>query len=455
MCAKKRKPANPGIGMTEKLEVRSLLSANSVAIISTAHQTENQSEHIAGDHNANQTHEEAAFGRNAMKAKKPKPNKDNNSHQNTEPAGPSKPNRDDKAEKPSKHNKHNNSSSEENDPYFLQPVISNTAPSIVELGDEAGNYYFPGVIDSLSTYGANALEQSGNSADWNTALQRLENIATGLVNDGWKGAAQAAVPGILDMGDDLGNYYFPNLISSLSDYGAGAMEQTGGSSDWNTALQRLDDISNSFINEGWLGAAQAGLPAIEELGNDVGDYYFPGLINSLSDYGANAWESWSSNNPSNSYSIVYDDNAPKNSDPGQYFSGSDWDTAWQQLQQIGYGYYNDGWEGAAAASLPVIGQLGEDVGSYYFPDWIDSASDYGASLYDTYNNSGFSDNFWSAFDAAISQYGSYDYGNYDYPAYDYPTHDYGYWDYGGGSSYTGYDNSSRIVFDDNAPKASY
>jgi hypothetical protein len=170
-------------------------------------------------------------------------------------------------------------------------TVDKLIPKITKVGDDIATTFMPGVIDRLSTAGANFLNDHqinpydptsfGGNKDDQVAGQRLVNIANGLFDGGFSGAAKAGIPAILELGDQVQKNLFPSVVPATADYLWSQAERYG--LDDPKMYERLDNIATGFMNDGWKGAAKAGLPSILELGDMVGKQYFSQTIDKWSD----------------------------------------------------------------------------------------------------------------------------------------------------------------------------
>jgi hypothetical protein len=177
-------------------------------------------------------------------------------------------------------------------------VVDKLLTKAFQLGDDAAKVGWSGLIDRLSDAGLAAVERLninpydpnsfGGNKDDQQAGQRLVNILSNYVDGGVKAAAKAGVDSILEAGQ-LGSQLMPGVIDKLSDAGLAAANALHLDQ---TALNRLDAIGSALVHGDLTGAAKASVAPILEAGDLLGQSYFPGLSDRLSDWLVNQADAW-------------------------------------------------------------------------------------------------------------------------------------------------------------------
>jgi hypothetical protein len=139
--------------------------------------------------------------------------------------------------------------------------------------------------------------------------------------------------------------------------------------DWLKAANDVLGIGLSLGEGNLWGAANTAIPNIFQAGDLLSQAYLPGVIDTLSGWGTSAMD-YLGVNPWN---------------PTSFGGSYDWQQGFQQLVGIGEGFVNGGFTGAARESIDPILQLGNEVGQYYFGEWIDSLSNGGVDFLNQYN----------------------------------------------------------------------
>jgi hypothetical protein len=315
--------------------------------------------------------------------------------------------------------------------------------SMANIGSVLNDFIgLPGVIDSQpwSTY-----EQ-----DWLKAANDVLDIGLSLGEGHYWDAVDTAIPNIFQAGDLLSQNYFPDVIDTLSGWGASALDYLGinpwnptsfgGSTDWQHGFQQLAGIGEGFISGGFTGAARESIDPILQFGNDVGQFYFGNWIDSLSNgavdflnqYNLNPY-GWGGSGTDFGGSgdfhphLTFDENAPEGanlygwSDTYGYDDGTGLWSVWSGGTSGGMGgnfqnwfgdYGSTGWasydtDPNSALDPDFFNNLGEAFG---WGEWGGYGSEYGT---------GWGDSGTLTFDEYASDNGSYDwmsggdYGSYN------------------------------------------